>query len=202
MCPHVSPRSCFLKNGNGILDRGEPDISVERVNFMDCQKLAAPSRSWGTFQAQLSLMWRREGEGFEGGHRDLGPPREIIGDLFDHRRIFVARDHLDLDTTVLAAQGDDLEYTRQTLRPRHRDVAGWRGIPSNLGLAPASSGRRHLFTQSMVQRGHPVVARKLNPWHRHQRGQPDHEVQWLEHHVRRTIPVGRLQRITNIPLRG
>ena len=28
LCPHVSPRSCFRKNGNGILDLGEPNIFV------------------------------------------------------------------------------------------------------------------------------------------------------------------------------
>ena len=54
----------------------------------------------------------------------------------------------------------------------------------------------------MVRREHAVIARKVDPWRRHQGGQAGHEVERLKHHVRRAIPVGRFQAIANIPLGG
>ena len=54
-------------------------------------------------------MWRRSGEGSEDWCRGLGPPRETNADLFDHRRIFDARDHLHGATAVFA----DLDIGQQ-----------------------------------------------------------------------------------------
>ena len=54
-------------------------------------------------------MWRRAGEGSEHGPRGLGPPLEMIEDLFDHRRIFDARSHLERTTTVRTGQDVDLD---------------------------------------------------------------------------------------------
>jgi len=64
------------------------------------------------------VLRRRSGEGSEDWGRGLSAPREMIEDLFDHRRIFDARDHLDRTTTMLAGQDVDLNYPLRTLRPR------------------------------------------------------------------------------------
>ena len=76
----------------------------------------------------------------------------MLKDLFDHRRIFDARNHLDRATTVGAGLDIDLEHPLQTLRPGHRDVArrGW--FVDGLSLASATPGRGDLLTQSMVRR--------------------------------------------------
>ncbi len=77
--------------------------------------------------------------------------------------------HLERTTTIRAGQDVDLEHPLQPLRPCHRHVARGRGLVGRLSLAPASSGRRHLFTQPMVRREHAVVARKIDPWRRRPR---------------------------------
>ena len=63
----------------------------------------------------------------------------------------------DRATTVLAGLAIDLEHPLQSLRPRHRDVGRGCWFVGGLGLALASSGRRHLFTQSVVRRKDAVM---------------------------------------------
>ena len=65
----------------------------------------------------------------------------------------------------------DLKHALQPLRPRHRHVAHGRWLVGGLSLAPAASGRRHLFTQSVVRRKDPVLTRELDAWRRHEGGQ-------------------------------
>ena len=55
------------------------------------------------------LLRRRAGERSEDWGRGLSAPREMIEDLFDHRGIFDAHDHLDRTPTVLAGQDVDLD---------------------------------------------------------------------------------------------
>ena len=60
------------------------------------------------------------------GGRGLGPPREMIEDLFDHRRIFDARDDLDRATAVLA--GQDVDF----------DQIAWSDLTNRLPDKPAT----------------------------------------------------------------
>ena len=128
-----------------------------------------PSASF--LKAWQLLMRRCSGDGSEDGCRGLGPPFEMIEDLFDHRRIFDARGHLDRTAAVIAELDIDLKHPLQTLRPRHRHVGRGCRFVGGLSLAPATSGRRHLLTQSMIRREHPEVAREIDPRRRHQGGQ-------------------------------
>ena len=99
----------------------------------------------------------------------------MVEDLLDHRRIFDARDPLDRATTRLAGQEVALEYPLQPLRPCHRHVARGRWFVGGLSLAPASSGRCHLLTPSVVRRKDPVVTGEVDARRRHQGGQPAYE---------------------------
>ena len=99
--------------------------------------------------ARGRTVWRQGG--------GLSAPVEVFEDLFDHGRIFDARDHLDRTAAVVTGLDIDLEHPLQTLRPGHRDVAGGRWFVGRLGITPAASGRRHLLTQSMVRREHAVM---------------------------------------------
>lgn len=122
-------------------------------------------------------------------------------DLFDHRRIFDARDHLHCATTVRAVLDINLEHALPTLRPRHRHVVGWRGLSSRLGRAPAALGRRYWFTQPVIRRKDAVVARQVEAWRRHQGRQPGDKISGLDNDVRRALPVRGLEAVPNIPLR-
>ena len=117
------------------------------------------------------MLRRRAGERSEGGRRGLGPPREMIENFLDHRRIFDARDHLDRTTTLAAGLDIDLKHALQPLRPCHRDVARGHGLIGGLCLASATSGRGDLLTQSMIRREHPVIARGVDARGGHQGGQ-------------------------------
>ena len=116
---------------------------------------------------------------------------------------------------TLTAPPQCSQVSIQPLRPCHRHVARGRWFVGGLSLAPAASGRRHLFTQAVVRRKDPVVTREVDAWRRHQCGQPGYAilrascplpsalraslrlfkiaagdfVQRLKHHVRRAIPV-------------
>ena len=147
-------------------------------------------------------MRRRAGEGSEGWGRGLRSSVEVLKDLFDHGRIFNARDHLDRTAAVLAGLDIDVEHPFQPLCPCHRDVARGCGLVGGLRLAPAAPGRRHWLTSSVVRRKDPVVTREVDPWRRHQCGQPGHEVQGLEHHVRGAVTVRGLETVANISLGG
>ena len=120
-------------------------------------------------------MWRRSGEGSEDRCRGLGPPRETIEDLFDHRWIFDARDHLHRAAAVFAGLDIDPENPLQPWRPRHRDVARGHGPIGGFCLASATSGRGDLLTQSMIRRKDAVVARKVHARRRHQYCLPGHD---------------------------
>ena len=80
-------------------------------------------------QARQLLLRRGTREGSEGRGRGLDVSVEVLKDLFDHRRIFDARDDLDRATTVLAGLDIDLEHPLQSLRLRLIDTwragAGW-----------------------------------------------------------------------------
>ena len=121
-------------------------------------------------------------------------------DLFDHRWIFDARNHLDRTAAVVTGLNIDLEHALQALRPRHCDVAGGRWLVGRRGM-PAALGRRHLFTQPMIRRKDAVIARQVDTWRRHERGQPGDKVERLKHHLRGTVAVGCFETVTNIPLR-
>jgi hypothetical protein len=144
------------------------------------------------------LLRRRPREESEHGRRGHGPPSEIIEDCIDHHRIFDARNHVDRTTRVLAGQDVDLEHALLSSGPGHRDVARGCGLVGGLCLTTATFGRRHLFTQPMVRREHPLIAREVDARHRHRCCQSGHEVQWLEYHVRRAITVGRFETVSNI----
>ncbi len=61
----------------------------------------------------------------------------------------------------------------------------------------ASFGRRDLDPVFAVRRKHPVEAGEVDPRFGNQRSKPGQEVQRLEDHVGGTVPIGRLQFVTN-----
>ena len=73
------------------------------------EKGAVPS-AW-LLQARQCEWWRRAGERFEGQGRGLSPPVEVFQDLFDHDRIFDARNHLDRTAAVVTGLDIDLAST-------------------------------------------------------------------------------------------
>ena len=108
-------------------------------------------------------------------------PTEISGfdDLLGHSityRIALGphqgRKAFTLQTVPAVAAADD-----------NSSLAKAAGFSLHAGVASEADEReklerlcRHLFTQSMVRREHAVIARKINSWRRHQRGQAGHEV--------------------------
>jgi len=56
-------------------------------------------------------------------------------------------------------------------------------------------------SQVVIRTKHPVVARQVDPGAGYQNGQPGQKIQRLEDHVRRTVPVRRLQCVANVALR-
>jgi hypothetical protein len=135
------------------------------------RNLASIVGTWKALQGPVG----RSGDGSEDWCRGLGPPRETIEDLFDHRRIFDARDRLHRAAAVFADLDIDPENPLQPLRPRHRDVARGHGPIGGLCLASATSGPGDLLTQSMIRRKDAVVAREVDARRRHQSCLPDHD---------------------------
>ena len=84
-------------------------------------------------EARQFLLRRCVGEGSEGRGRGLDVSDEVLKDLFDHRQIFDARNHLDRATTVLAGQDVDLEYPLQTLRLTLTET--WRAGAGSLAVS-------------------------------------------------------------------
>ena len=78
------------------------------------EKGAVPS-AWFLQARQCEWRWRA-GKRSEGGGRGLGPPVEVVKDLFDHGRIFDTRKHLDRTAAVLTGLDLDLEHPLQSLR--------------------------------------------------------------------------------------
>ena len=115
----------------------------------------------------------------------------------DHQRIFDAGNDFHAAATDAARFDVDIEYTLQTLRPAHCCMACNRCcafLPVRFGLTTsASPRRRHQRAMLAVGCEHAIIARQIDPWFRHQRRQPGNEVQRLKNHMRRTIPIGRLE---------
>ncbi len=101
----------------------------------------------------------------------------MLKNLLDHDRIFDARYHLDRITIVVTGFHLDFEHALQPLGPCHRDVASGRWLVRGLAFALPPFGQRHLRTQSMVRREHPVVAREVDARRRRQGGQSRHQVE-------------------------
>ena len=101
--------------------------------------------------------------------------------LFDHGWMFDARSHLERTTTVRTGHDVYLEHPLQPLRLRLIDTwragAGWSAVsalrrlvsPASLVHAADGSARQFIFMA-------PMVARKIDPWRRHQRGQPGDKI--------------------------
>lgn len=99
--------------------------------------------------------------------------------------------------TGLAGFDVDIEDPLETLCPAHGGVSlagcfalGVDALPRT-ALAPVC--RCHLGSPLTIRSEHPVKARQIHPWPRHQRGQSYQEIQWLEKDVRCSIAVRRLE---------
>ena len=87
------------------------------------------------------FRWRRRaGEQSEDWRRGLGPPVELRKDLFDHRRIFNARDHFHRATTVSTDLDINLEHALQPLRLRL--IATWAAGVGSLAVPAPRRPRR------------------------------------------------------------
>ena len=84
-------------------------------------------------EARQFLLRRCASEGSEGRGRGLDVSVEVLKVLFDHRRIFDARDDLDRATTVLAGLDIDPKHPLQPLRLRLIDT--WRASAGSLAVS-------------------------------------------------------------------
>ena len=104
---------CLGRFLHGNVERLDPQAQATRglsvrPDSRACVGRGAVASAWA--QEARQFWWRRRaGERSEGGRRGLGPPREMVEDFLDHRRIFDAPDHLDRATTVLAGLDIDLD---------------------------------------------------------------------------------------------
>jgi hypothetical protein len=73
-------------------------------------------------------------------------------------------------------------------------------LPRACRATAAALGGQDLCSQAVIRCKHPVVARQIHPGARHQSGQAGQKIQRLEDHVRRTVPVRRLQGVANMAL--
>ena len=92
-------------------------------------------------QARQLLLRRCASEGSEGRGRGLDVLVEVLKDLFDHRRIFDARNHLDRATTVSTRLDIDLEHPLQTLRLTL--IETWRAGADREALGQREAKREH-----------------------------------------------------------
>lgn len=125
----------------------------------------------------------------------------MFQNLPDHRRVLDAGDHPDLATALLAALDLDTEHALEPLCPAHGTVPLGRRTQVRRRDLP-SPFRRDLRPPPTVRCEHAVISRLVSPRFRHQRHQPRHEVQRLEHHVRGAVTVRRLQRVAHLALGG
>jgi hypothetical protein len=61
---------------------------------------------------------------------------------------------------------------------------------------------RHGSAQLAMRGEYTVVSRQVHPRRRHQRGQPCHEIQRLDHDVRGAVPVWGLERVAHMARRS
>ena len=133
-------------------------------------------------------------------------------DLPDHHRVFDTRDYPHTASAVRANFHIYCEYPFQPLggaafRTAHSPTLRLTFLLmlclNRSPVAPAS--RRHLITPAAVRRKaapseNPMVARQVHSRLRNQRHQSCNEIQWIEDHVRRSIPIPRLQLVAHLSI--
>ena len=132
-------------------------------------------------------------------------------DLPDHHRVFDTRDYPHTASAVRANFHIYCEYPFQPLggaafRTAHSPTLRLTFLLmlclNRSPVAPAS--RRHLITPAAVRRKaapseNPMLARQVHSRLRNQRHQSCNEIQWIEDHVGRSIPIRRLQLVAHRP---
>src|SRR5580692_6325461 len=119
-------------------------------------------------------------------------------------RLLDAGDDLQLPAAARAALYLDTEHSLQPSCPAHRHMP-WRRWLGRISArhrrrrcTPAPLRRRHRRPILTVRGKHAVIPGQVHPRRRDQRREARHQIQRLEHNVRRAIPIRRFERVAHL----